>query len=84
MNIKLINKKISDIKADIRVEFLTPDELKKHKEFKLLNLAGFKSEQDSLCFLHEKGLLFCGVDSKKSDDIRSATSSMIKALKSSN
>ncbi|MCK9491235.1 MAG: leucyl aminopeptidase [Sulfurimonas sp.] len=84
MNIKLINKNIADIKADIKVEFLTPDELKKHKEFKLLNLTGFKAEQDSICFLHEKGLLFCGVDSKKSDDIRSATTSMIKALKSSN
>ena len=84
MNIELFKKNISDIKADVRVEFLTPDELKKHKEFKLLNLAGFKAEQDSICFLHEKGLLFCGVDGKKSDDIRSATSSMIKALKSSN
>lgn len=84
MNIELLNKNISDIKADITVEFLTPDALEKHKEFKLLNLAGFKAEQDSICFLHEKELLFCGVDSKKSDDIRSASAAMIKALKSSN
>lgn len=84
MNIELLNKNISDIKADIKVEFLTPDELEKHQEIRILNLAGFKAEQDSICFLHEKGLLFCGVDSKDSDDIRSATSAMIKALKSSN
>nr|WP_321265501.1 leucyl aminopeptidase [uncultured Sulfurimonas sp.] len=84
MNIQLLNKNISDIKADILVEFLTPDSLKEHSEVKILNQAGFKAEQDSICFLHEKGLLFCGTDSKKSDDIRSACASMIKALKSSN
>ena len=30
MNIQLLNKNISDIKADILVEFLTPDTLKEH------------------------------------------------------
>ena len=84
MNIQLINKNISDIKSDVLIEFLTHDELSSHLEVKLLNRAGFKSEQDSTCFLHEKGILFCGVDSKKSDDIRSAASSMIKILKASN
>ncbi|WP_373035424.1 leucyl aminopeptidase [Sulfurimonas sp.] len=84
MNIQLLNKNISDIKADILVEFLTPDALKEHTQAKLLNQAGFKAEQDSICFLHGKGLLFCGTDSKKSDDVRSATVAMVKALKSSN
>jgi leucyl aminopeptidase len=84
MNIQLLNKNISDIKADITVEFLTPDALKEHVEVKILNQAGFKAEQDSICFLHEKGLLFCGTDSKKIDDIRSASASVVKALKSSN
>ncbi|WP_294963583.1 leucyl aminopeptidase [Sulfurimonas sp.] len=84
MNIQLLNKNISDIKADILVEFLTPDALIEHAEVKILNQAGFKAEQDSICFLHEKGLLFCGTDSKKSDDIRSAATSMVQALKSSN
>lgn len=81
MNIKLINK---DIKADVVVEFITKDELESHKESKILSNAAFKAEQDTTCFLYEKGLLFCGVDSKKSDDIRSAASAAIKALKSSN
>jgi leucyl aminopeptidase len=84
MNIQLLNKNISDIKSDILVEFLTPDSLKEHSEVKILNQAGFKAEQDSVCFLHEKGLLFCALESEKSDDIRSATVNMIKALKSSN
>ncbi len=84
MNIELLNKNLSDIKSDILVEFLTPDTLEEHLEVKVLNQAGFKAKQDSICFLHEKGLLFCGTDSKKSDDIRSAVTSMVKALKSSN
>lgn len=84
MNIQLLNKNISDITADITVEFLTPDALKEHAEVKILNQAGFKAEQDSICFLHEKGLLFCGTDSRKIDDIRSASTSAVKALKASN
>ena len=84
MNIQLLNKNISDIKTDILVEFLTSDDLAEHPESKVLDQAGFKAEQDSICFLHEKGILFCGVEKKKSDEIRSAAVSVIKALKSSN
>lgn len=84
MNIQLINNNITDIKADILVEFLTSDDLALHVDVRVLNLAGFKAEQDSTCFLHEKGVLFCGIDSKNSDDVRSAATSMIKALKASN
>jgi len=84
MNIQLLNKNISDIKTDILVEFLTSDNLTEHPESKVLNQAGFKAEQDSICFLHEKGILFCGIEKKKSDEIRSAAASVIKALKSSN
>ena len=84
MNIQLLNKNISDIKSDVLVEFLTPEELRNHIDSRLLNQAGFKAEQDSICFLHEMGLLFCGIDSKKSDDVRSAAVSMIKELKTSN
>ena len=80
MNINLVN----EIKSDIKVEFIQKNELKQHKSYKLLRLAGFKAEQDSICFLHEKSLLVCGVDSKSVDDIRSACSVAIKALNSSN
>ncbi len=84
MNIKLLNKNISDIKADILVEFLTSSEFNKLKTNKLLNQIGFKAEQDSTCFLHEKGILYCGIQNKESNNIRSASVSMIKVLKSSN
>ncbi len=84
MNIELLNKNIKDIDSEILVEFLTTDNLNEHIDANILTKAGFKAEQDSTCFLHEKGLLFCGIDSKKSDDVRSAAASMIKALKGSN
>ncbi|MBW6487642.1 leucyl aminopeptidase [Sulfurimonas sp.] len=84
MNIKLVDKKISDIDSEILVEFLTKDELPNHKKAKILQNAGFKAEQDTTCFLYEKATLFCGIESKKSDDVRSAASCMIKMLKSSN
>ncbi len=84
MNIELLNKNISETSADILVEFLTADELSGHKESKILDNAGFKAEQDTICFLHEKATLFCGVESKKNDDIRSASSVMINTIKSSN
>jgi len=86
MNIKLTSNssKNNKINADITVSFLTKDKLKDHKQKKLLDLAGFNAEQDSTCFLHEKEILVCGVDSLSNDDIRSSTSIAIKALKSSN
>ncbi|MFA6195175.1 MAG: leucyl aminopeptidase [Sulfurimonas sp.] len=84
MNIKLSNKNSTDVNADILVEFVTPDELSQHVEVAILNRAGFKAEQDSTCFLHEKGVLVCGVDSQKSDDIRSAMACGMKLLKASN
>ncbi|MDD5157082.1 leucyl aminopeptidase [Sulfurimonas sp.] len=84
MNIKLVNKNISEVSAEVLVEFLTKDDLESHKEAKILKQAGFKAEQDSTCFLYEKTILFCGVESKKSDDLRSASACAIKALKSSN
>lgn len=83
MNIKLSNKKIDKINTEIEVEFLTSKALAERADSKLLKKAGFKGEQDSVCFLHEIGVLVCGIDSTESDDIRSAASQMIKALKSS-
>ena len=80
MNIDLVN----EIKSDTKVEFLTKDELKKHKLKKKLKLAGFSASSDSLCFLHAKNILACGIEDKTNDDYRSVVSQAIKALKSSN
>ena len=75
---------VSDIKSDLKVEFLDEKSLKKYKHFKLLDMAGFSAEQDSICFLHEKAILACGIQSKDADDVRSVVSIAIKALKSAN
>ncbi|MCW9067198.1 MAG: leucyl aminopeptidase family protein, partial [Sulfurimonas sp.] len=84
MNIELINKNISDIDSEILVEFLAPNDLAEHEYSQTLESAGFKAEQDSTCFLYEKRILFCGVEKKKNDEIRSAVACMIKVLKTSN
>ena len=84
MNIQLINKNISESVADISVEFLTAKDLESHKESKILNKAGFVAKQDSICFLHEKALLICGLEDKENDNIRSTCSVAIKALKEAN
>ncbi len=70
-------------KCDVTIEFVTKDDLKKHSESKLLASSGYKAEQDSVLFLYEKGVLFCGVESKKADDIRSSLSFGIRSLRSS-
>ena len=84
MNIQLLNKDISDVKSDITVIFLTSDELVSCDEADTLNKAGFKAEQDSICFLHEKAILFCGYEENTDDSIRSVSTAMIIALKKSN
>ena len=80
MEIDLVN----DIKCDVKVEFLNAKQLKSHKNKKILQLAGFEAKQDTICFLHEKAVLVCGVEDNSSDNIRSSASVAIKALKSSN
>ena len=80
MKIDLVN----DIKSDVKVELLDPSTLKKHKHSKILQLAGFNADQDSVCFLHEKSLLLCGVEDLSNDNVRSTCSVAVKTLKSSN
>ncbi len=47
----------------------------------LLELAGFKGEQDETCLLAEKRRLYVGVQSLHHDDIRSAYAAAIRALR---
>lgn len=84
MDIKLVEQELNEVIADVNVVFIKKDELETCEHAAILQKAGFKAEQDTTCFLYEKGVLLCGVDSKKSDDIRSAASAAIKALKVSN
>jgi leucyl aminopeptidase len=86
MNIKLTShsSKQSKISSDINVDILTKETLEGFKYKKILDSAGFKAEQDSICFLHEKASLVCGIEDNSADSVRSALSVAIKALKNAN
>ncbi|MDF1883326.1 leucyl aminopeptidase [Sulfurimonas sp. SAG-AH-194-C21] len=84
MNIQLLNQNISDATTDISLVYLTEATLKKSTNKKALKLAGFSASQDSICFLHDKNTLFCGVDAFEADDVRSVSAVAIKAVKATN
>jgi leucyl aminopeptidase len=80
MQIKLVQQNIESIEAEIKIEYFTSQTLKEAEDAKLLEKAGFKAEQDSICFLHEKNKLVCGVDALDADSLRSASAAAMKAL----
>lgn len=80
MKIKLIEK----IQSDIKVEFLNEKLLNNNNNAKVLKSAGFDASQDSVCFLHEKRILACGIENDDKDSVRSVVSVAIKRLKSTN
>ncbi len=84
MNIHIINKNIDDINSDVKVAFVTKEELESHSLASTLKKAGFKAEQDTTLFLHESSFLVCGVDAHDNDSLRSASASAVKVLKNSN
>ncbi len=84
MNIKLIKNGMEKSNNNLEIVFVTAKILKSHKDFQILEKAGFQAEQDTTCFLYGKNRLFCGVETATSNDIRSACSVAIKALKNTN
>jgi leucyl aminopeptidase len=84
MNIQLLNQNIADAKTDISLEYMSEKEFKKSKYKKALRLAGFKASQDSICFLHDKQVLVCGVEELSDENIRSVSAVAVKSLKSTN
>jgi len=84
MDIKLISNESYSAKNNIEVEFVTIESLGHHKYLKYLNKSGFKAKQDTTCYLYEKDLLICGIETKDSEYIRSAAAVAIKSLKTAN
>ena len=84
MQTKLVNKKLSDVKADITVEFLTADEVSSHELATLLSQAGFKGKEDQICFLYEKEILLCGLEDRSADNLRAAATLAVRTLKNAN
>jgi len=84
MNFELTILPTMEIEADIEVIFVV-DKAVNHsfvQEKKLLKKAGFSAAQDETCLFIEKNRLYVGVDSLLGADIRRASASAIKALKS--
>ena len=80
MKIELLEKELSGITADLTIEFLTKEALEDHPDASVLKQAGFKADQDQICTLHEKGILFCGIDKYGTDHLRSASAAVSKTV----
>ena len=80
MKIELLEKELSGITADLTIEFLTKEALEDHADASVLKQAGFKADQDQICTLHEKGILFCGIDKYGTDHLRSASAAVSKTV----
>ena len=81
MNIKLVKDGVEKSDNNLSVVFMTEKELKTDKNFKMLERAGFKAEQDTTCFLYGKNTLFCGVEDTTPDSVRSTCSVAMKAIR---
>ncbi|OQX59195.1 MAG: leucyl aminopeptidase [Helicobacteraceae bacterium 4484_230] len=80
MKIELLKKEFSEITADLAIEFLTKETLEDHGDASVLKQAGFKADQDQICTLHEKGMIFCGIEKYGTDHLRSASAVVSKAI----
>jgi leucyl aminopeptidase len=84
MTIKFSDRLLSAIDTEVHIIFVTEKLLEGIEHSKLLEKAGFKAKQDQLCILHEKGVIYCGIEKLNRDSIRAAAVTVIRALKSSN
>jgi len=83
MNIKVTNKQLNDVDADIKVIFVIDKNLK-HKSVedkKTLKFLGYKGESEEVVLLAEQKVLYVGCESLDADEIRLAASKVISALK---
>ncbi len=81
MKIELINKESLNDKKNLTLKLITPQRLTKAKFKRTLDKAGFKAEQDSLCPMHGKSLLFCGLEEHSDENLKTAAATVAKAIK---
>jgi len=83
MNIQIIDKKLSQIKAGCEVVFVVNKNLKHKwvKDLKLLGEQGFKGEAEETVYLPHKKKLYIGVASLKHNDLREAVALGLQTLK---
>ncbi|WP_297434012.1 M17 family peptidase N-terminal domain-containing protein, partial [Sulfurimonas sp.] len=81
MKIELIDTKNFDAKENLTVKLITPERLEKAKFKKTLKKAGFRADQDTVCGMHGKSLLFCGIEDHTDENLRTAAATIAKAIK---
>ncbi len=79
MNIKIKSLK-QKVDSDLSVIVLDATELKKAKDAKVLQNAGFKASQDEVLILHESALLYAGIEIFDNDSIRSTMAQIVQKL----
>jgi len=86
MKIEVTDKKITEIKADIKVVFVVNKnfEHKSIEDKETLEFLGFKGESEESCFLAEKKVVYVGIDSLDAEEIRLASAKAINIIKSTN
>jgi len=82
MKIKLIDKKLKDIKADFEIIFLTNKNLKHKwvKDFSLFSELDFKGEDEEKLCLPEKKRIYIGLENLEHENIRVASASAIRQV----
>jgi len=81
MKIELIDTKNFTAKENLTVKLVTPEQLKNAKFKKTLKKAGFCAEQDTVCGMHGKSFLFCGIENYDAQNLKTATATIAKAIK---
>ena len=83
MNIQIINKKLSQIKADVELVLVVNKNLK-HKwvrDLTLLKEQNYKGKEEEVIYLPHKKKLYIGVDSTEHDNLRLAAAQAVQAVK---
>lgn len=82
MQVKLIDKKIKDIKSDLELTFVVNKNFE-HRfvgDKKILEEMNFKGGTDEIAYLPEKKKIYVGVDSLKHGDLRVATAQVVRQV----
>ena len=86
MKIEVINKKINEVEADIKIVFVVNKDCdhKSVEDKETLEFLGFKAQSEEICFLNEKKVVYVGVDSLDAEELRLASAAAINTIKSTN
>ena len=86
MKIEVINKNLNEINADFKIVFVVNKDFdhKSVEDKETLQFLGFKGDSEEVCLLSDKKVVYVGVDSLQTEEIRLASSKAINVIKSTN